>query len=254
MPRRNLVIDPELGRLTDDYLTRDVRVLQREKGHRFSSDDVVTAYVAHQARPRARRILDMGTGLGSVLLQLAWKQPEAELCGVEAQQQSFQLLSRNVARSGFSERVRVLHGDLRDESLMASLGEFELVTGTPPYFPPPAALVAEDEQRAFARLEYRGGIEAYIHAGARRLSESGTLVLCGDARALQRLTSAAAAARLFVHARCDVLPREGRAPLFSVWTLGAAPQSCHVTELTLRSGSGEPSADAAALRAFGGFC
>jgi tRNA1(Val) A37 N6-methylase TrmN6 len=255
--RHTAVDDPELGALTDDLLTREVRVFQRKKGHRFSSDDVATAFVAYQASPGAGRVLDLGCGLGSVLLQLAWKLPRAELCGVEAQAQSFELLRRNVARSGFGDRVRVAHGDLRDIELMSRFGGgFDLVTGTPPYFPPPAALTAEDEQRAFARIEYRGGIEAYIDAGARLLSDDGALVLCGDARALQRTASASARAGLSIHTRCDVLPRAGRAALFSIWTLqraalgGGGPS---LSVLTLRSDSGQPTSDAQRLRAFGGF-
>lgn len=253
MSRRSFIVDPQLGRLTDDLLTRELRVFQREKGHRFSSDDVVTAYVAHRARPAAATILDLGAGLGSVLLQLAWKQPQARLCGVEAQAQSFELLTRNVARSGFSERVRVLQGDLRDDALMSTFGVFELVTGTPPYFPPPAALVADDEQRAYARIEYRGGIEAYVQAGARRLADGGTLVLCGDARALPRTMAAVEAAELFCHERCDVLPRALRPALFSVWTLGRERRSSIVSQLVLRTEDGSPSADAERLREFGGF-
>ena len=254
MARRIALVDPELGPLTDDFLTRDVRVFQREKGHRFSSDDVATAYVAYLARPDARRILDMGCGLGSVLLQLAWKLPEARLCGVEAQAQSFELLQRNVARSGFAEHISVAHGDLRDEALMSSFGgNFDLITGTPPYFPASAALDAEDEQRAYARVEYRGGIEAYIEAGARLLPDAGTLVLCGDARSGPRATSAAALYGLRVVARCDVLPRAEREPLFSVWTLQRQGQDCHETRLTLRSPLGEPTGDARRLREFCGF-
>ncbi len=254
MARRTAVDDPELGALTDDLLTREVRVFQRKKGHRFSSDDVATAFVAYQAAPSARRILDMGCGLGSVLLQLAWKLPEASLCGVEAQAQSFELLRRNVERSGFSARVSIAHGDLRDVELMAKLGRgFDLITGTPPYFPPPAALQAEDEQRAYARIEYRGGIEAYIDAGARRLSDEGVLVLCGDARAQERTRTACRSAGLTIHARCDVLPRVGRAALFSVWTLKRSVGECQVSVFTLRSATGEPTLDAKSLREFGGF-
>jgi tRNA1Val (adenine37-N6)-methyltransferase len=246
--------DPELGPLTDDLLTRDVRVFQRQKGHRFSSDDVVTAYVAHAAAPAARRVLDLGSGLGSVLLHLAWKLPEAQLAGIEAQPMSFQLLERNVARSGFAGRIRIAQGDLRDASLLAGLGsEFDLITGTPPYFPSGAALDAEDEQRALARVEYRGGMEAYIDAGARRLSRQGTLVVCGDARALQRTTSASIEAGLAVHGRCDVIARAGRPPLFSIWTLRSAAADCRVECLVLRDAAGEPTADASRLREFSGI-
>ena len=246
--------DPALGPLTDDLLTRDVRVYQRAKGHRFSSDDVATAYVAFSARPTAQRVLDMGCGLGSVLLILAWKLPEARLAGVEAQAMSFELLQRNVARSGFAARLTIAHGDLRDAELLATLGQqFELVTGTPPYFPPEAALDAEDEQRAYARIEYRGGVEAYIEAGARLLAPGGALVLCGDARVGERTTLAAQAAGLAIRARCDVIARAGRPALFSVWTLCAEPGSCAVSTLTLRGPEGEPSQGAELLREFSGL-
>ena len=254
MARRIASVDPVLGPLTDDLLTRDVRVFQREKGHRFSSDDVVTAYLGYCAQPHATRVLDLGCGLGSVLLLLAWKLPSAQLCGVEAQAQSFALLQRNVDRSGFAERVRVTHGDLRDETVLSSFdADFDLVTGTPPYFPASAALMAEDEQRAYARIEYRGGVEAYIEAGARLLSPTGSLVVCGDARALPRTTQAAERSGLVVHARCDVLPRVGRPPLFSVWTLGRDLRSPTLSELVLRSMSGEPTPAARGLREFCGF-
>jgi tRNA1(Val) A37 N6-methylase TrmN6 len=247
-------VDPVLGPLTDDRLTRDVRVFQREKGHRFSSDDVATAYVAHRMCPRARRVLDLGCGLGSVLLQLAWKLPEAQLCGVEAQAQSFELLQRNVARSGFADRIRIEHGDLRDAQLLAGFGgPFELVTGTPPYFPPSAALDAEDEQRAYARIEYRGGVEAYIAAGAALLAEHGLLVLCTDARITQRTTSACEAAGLSIAERWNVVPRAGKAALFSVWALCHERTLTREQTLTLRSESGATTPDARALREFCGF-
>ncbi len=248
------LVDPVLGPLTDDLLTRDVRVYQRAKGHRFSSDDVVTAYVAYGAAPHAKRVLDLGCGLGSVLLQLAWKMPEAELLGVEAQPMSFELLQRNVARSGFGSRVRVLHGDLREPLTGCEADErFELVSGTPPYFPAHAALDADDEQRSRARVEYRGGIEAYVEAGGRLLDAQGTLVLCGDARADERATRAACGVGLVVRERVDVVPRAGRPALFAVWVFRRDPGALQVRSLTLRTAAGEPSADAALLRQFGGF-
>ena len=254
MARKVTLDDPELGPLTDDLLTRDVRVFQRQKGHRFSSDDVVTAYIAYHAAPGARRVLDLGCGLGSVLLQLAWRLPEAQLAGIEAQAVSFELLRRNVARSGFAGRIEILQGDLRDGAPLDRLGkDFDLITGTPPYFPPDAALDAEDEQRALARVEYRGGMEAYIGAAAPRLSRDGTFVLCGDARALQRTTSACLETGLHAHARCDVIARAGRSPLFSVWTIRHSAAECRVESLVLRDTAGGPTDDARRLREFSGI-
>lgn len=260
MPPKPFTTDPVLGPLTDDRLTRDVRVYQRLHGHRFSADDMVTAWVATRTRPEARRVCDLGCGLGSVLLHLAWSLPDATLIGIEAQAQSFELLTRNIARNALGGRVHVHHGDLRDADSIrfaAPYGPFPLITGTPPYFPPNTARDAEDEQRAFARIEYRGGVEAYISAAERLLSADGSFVLCGDHEADARVLRAAAAARLAVDARLDVFPRVGQPPLFSVWTLvraGDEPARAHsVTSITLRDEDGEQTADAKALRAFSGL-
>ena len=244
----------ELGPLTRDRLTRDVWLHQRAKGHRFSSDDLVTALVAHDAAPDARRIVDLGCGIGSVLLHLAWSCPAATLVGIEAQDVSFALLRRNVDDNGLAARVAIHHGDLRDDAALAQLGVgFPLVTGTPPYFPIGTSVDALDPQRAYARIEYRGGVEAYLRAGARLLAADGVMVLCGDARAEARVAAAAAEVGLHVSARCDVIPRVGEPPLFAVWTLHRTARDFVATAMTLRDADGGKTPDAARLRAFAGL-
>lgn len=247
--------DPRLGDLTEDRLTRDYVVYQRRRGHRFSSDDMATAYVAHAFAKEPELVVDLGCGLGSVLLTLAWKLPHTRLVGIEAQDVSFELLQRNVARNDLGARVTVHHGDLRDASHLAALsGAVPLVTGTPPYFPPDAALDAEDDQRAYARVEHRGGVEAYIDAAEKLLSPDGHLVLCGDARADPRVHAASRVAGLHVVALCEVIAQEGKPALFSVWVLARRPVTpLSTSQLTLRDRDGKSTPDAGRLRAFSGF-
>lgn len=240
--------------ITCDRLTRDFQLFQRRRGHRFSSDDTVTAWAAMRLVPRPARALDLGCGIGSVLLHVAWCAPEATLVGVEAQEVSFALLQRNVAHNGVGARVTVHHGDLRDDDVIARLGGgFDLVTGTPPYFPPNTAVDAMDAQRAYARVEYRGGVEAYVAAARRVMAPTGTLVLCGDADAEERVRTAAQAAGLARLGRWVVLPRAGQRPLFSVWALRFEAGDAFDATLTLRDARGEPTDDARRLRAFSGF-
>jgi tRNA1Val (adenine37-N6)-methyltransferase len=242
--------DPVLGDLTDDRLTRDYRVFQCAKGHRFSVDDVATAYVAAHLANAPKRILDLGTGLGSVLLHLAWFFPDAELVGIEAQDVSYELLRRNVARNALGDRVRTLHGDIRELAAQAGTG-FELVTGTPPYFPEGAAIDANVRQRALARVEYRGGVEAYLDAARVCVAQDGIVVLCGDAHSDARIRSARG--DLHVVHRTDIVAKEGKKPLFSVWALRYQPDAETHRTLTLRTATGELTDDARTLRAFSGF-
>jgi len=254
VPPKTALVDATLGPLTDDQLTRDVRLYQRAKGHRFSSDDLATAFVAWQAAPNARRVLDLGCGIGSVLLHLAWTLPEAELCGIEAQAPSFTLLRQNVERNAFASRVTTVQGDLRDQAALAALGtSFDLVTGTPPYFPPGTALGALDEQREYARIEHRGGIEDYVIAAAPLLAPGGALVLCGDARGESRVSANAERQGLCLCARTEVVAREGRPPLFSVWTLRPDQRAFEASRLVLRDAAGERTTDAERLRLFSGL-
>lgn len=238
--------------LTCDALTATFRVLQRRGGHRFSVDDRMTAWVAArlaQARsPRAPagaplRVLDLGTGIGSVLLMVAWAAPDAELVGVEAQAESHALLVQNVERNGVAGRARLLHGDLRERVPELPARSFDLVTGTPPYLPPGTATPSPDAQRAAARIELRGGIEAYLAAAAHAVAPEGRVVVCADGRTPERTRRAAAAAGLDPREALHVVPREGAGPLFTVWTLAPAGQdaapSCDEATHVQRDARGE---------------
>jgi tRNA1Val (adenine37-N6)-methyltransferase len=233
MPRA--VIDPGTTQakdvltdvVTDDALAGDYRVFQRKGGHRYSLDDTLTAWVAARARPEAPSAVDLGCGIGSVLLMTAYALPHARLYGLEAQAISFELAERNIARNGLDGRVCAELGDMRDPAtldrlLAANGGRFELVTGTPPYLPQEHGTLPPDSQKAHARFELRGGVEAYIDAAARVLAPAGRFVVCAGARADDRVLSAAAAHGLHVLEKLPVIPSPLKGVLFSVWTLSTS--------------------------------
>lgn len=251
----------ELGPLSDDALTGGYRIFQRTRGHRYSLDDTVTAWEAARCAPTARRCLDLGSGIGSVLLMLAYKLPAAQMTAIEAQAVSFELLGRNVARNGVAGRARLQHGDLRDAAVLSAAGTgFDLVTGTPPYQPPGRGTVSPDSQRAHARVELRGGVEDYLAAAGQVVARDGWVVVCGDARTPERVDAGAAAAGLGVCSRRHVVPAASyKEPLFSVWTLRRldAPDALHdpaaLVELPAfhaRDASGGRTEAARALRRF----
>ena len=244
-----------MDELTDDALTGRFRVWQRARGHRYSLDDVLTAFEAARQAGRARRYLDLGCGIGSVLLMVLDRASSVErAAAVEAQEVSVALARRNIERNGVADRVRLVHGDLRDPSVRASLGgPFELVTGTPPYMPVGTSTPSPDSQRRYARVELRGGVEDYLAAAGALLADDGRVVLCCDARTPQRAIDGGRRAGLVPIRRRDATGRVGQAPLFTVWTF-AREGALEVSEpFFARDAQGRRTPSYLAVRSFFGL-
>jgi tRNA1Val (adenine37-N6)-methyltransferase len=198
------------------YLAGDWRIFQRVDGHRWSLDDLVTAwFAARQMSVAPRTFLDLGCGIGAVLMLLAWRFPEARGVGIEAQGLSVGLARRSLVWNGAADRCRVLHGDLRD----AVTGTFDLVTGTPPYLLPGTATPSARVQRGPCHIAYRGDVGDYCRAAARALAPGACFVVCEAAAHGTFVEAAAGRAGLAIVRWRDVVPRAGKAPLFSVYAM-----------------------------------
>lgn len=233
------------------------RILQKVGGHRWTTDDCVTAYVAAreailQFPPQRHqghlRYLDLGTGNGSVLqmviralLQEKFEISEAK--GIEARTEAVGLARRSLLFNvGPDFPVKIIHGDFRDvviDDSSTNMRNFDLVTGTPPYFrvdfhvkggeQVTSAVIRQGGmptalQSAPARCEFRGGIEAYCTAAARVLApDSGRFVVCENFLNHERVLKAASAADLQILRTVKVQGRVGRKPLFCVYVMMCKP-------------------------------
>ncbi len=190
---------------TLDWLSGHYRIFQYEKGHRFSVDDVLCAWFATSHAGRVDRALDLGSGIGSVAMTVAWRLPGCSMATIEAQDISLRLARKSLAYNGLSARVTPYLGDLRDDALVDDIvrrhGPFDLVTGSPPYWATTAALPSIHAQAVPARLEVRGDVFDYARAACRSLAPGGMFGLVHQAsqhaRILQALDDAGLAV-LFV--------------------------------------------------------
>ena len=210
-------LEQEFGEeITLDGLTADFKIFQRRRGHRHSTDDLLTAWYATQHGPNipVKRLLDLGTGIGSVGLGVAWYFRDADLTAVEVQEISYRLLRENIWVNSLENRTRTIHGDLRD-SVPNEL--FDLITGSPPYFDVKDGIVSSDPQRAGARFELRGTVFDYCRAAVKALHPDGHFVFCFPTNQKARAIKACEEASLRLFASCDVIPRKGIAALFSLF-------------------------------------
>lgn len=229
---------------TLDHLAGDWRIFQLHHGHRFSTDDLLTAWTAARAQPTARRLLDLGAGIGSVGLLVLWKlPPAAHLTMVEVQALSHTLAGRTVAYNGLSERVTLHLQDLRQWPG----GEFDVITGSPPYLPIGMGVQPQHSQKAAARFELHGDIFDYCQAAARSLASSGVFCFChaaDDPRPPQAIVQAGLTLvqRQAVYFRARFPPR---ITLYTCAWQGVAPE---LSPLIIRDEAGHWTAEYLAMR------
>jgi len=247
---------------TLDMLSGELRIFQRRDGHRFSTDDLLCAWFAcARAAARgldARRAMDLGTGIGSVAMMVAWKLPAVRLVAIEAQDVSVGLCARSLRYNGLSDRVELRHGDLREAIAWrdADAGGFDLVTGSPPYFDEAEGKISDRPQRGPCRFEQRGGVEAYAEAAAYALAPAGIAAFVHLWEARARVRAAAGAAGLAVTTETPVVLRDGREPhlgLFELARGASAPAPTLTDALVVRSLDDTRSAAWSAARLAMGF-
>src|SRR5687767_4661120 len=80
---------------TLDALSGFFRIFQLRDGHRFSTDDILTAWFGSTSAPCAARVLELGSGIGTAGMIAAWRLPAAFFVTVEAQDVSVGLAKKS---------------------------------------------------------------------------------------------------------------------------------------------------------------
>jgi tRNA1(Val) A37 N6-methylase TrmN6 len=198
----------------DAILGERLRLRQPIGGHRVGADAVLLAAAAGAP---ARRLVDVGAGVGAVGLALLqrWREARGDL--VEIDRGLAALACENAALNGLSERARVVAIDALDaprrrEAGLAD-GEADLVVANPPFFDARKVRASPDSRRAGAhvapaRPDAVSPLEAWIVASLALLAPSGRFVMIHRPDALEAILLAigrrlGAIALLPVHPRAE---------------------------------------------------
>ena len=206
---------------TLDAISGYFRLFQLCDGHRFSTDDILTAWYGTSWCPTARTALDLGSGIGTVGMICAWRLPGARFVTVEAQGESVALARKSAHYNGLTERYEIREGDFRDAEILRDIEKFDLVTGSPPYFQPEAGVKSEHPQKLACRFELRGTIADYCATAAKHLAPGGffACVFPHEAAQLARVEDAAKKSKLVIVRKRPVVFREGDPPLVALFGL-----------------------------------
>lgn len=181
----NLEVSIREDERLDELFNGHLKIIQKKEGYRFSLDAILLAHFTSQLP--ADSIIDLGTGSGIIPLILVRKMSVPTIVGVEVQEEMADMAKRTIALNGFTERVSILHEDLRDLRERFAASSFDLVVSNPPYYPVKGGRINPDEQKAVARHEIMVKMEDVISVAHYLLKPSGLVVIVFPARRLASL-------------------------------------------------------------------
>lgn len=206
-------MDTQIDRLSGDYI-----IYQPVQGQRYSTDDMLVAWLAvrelREASASPSSFLDLGCGLCSVSMIILWCCPQLRGIGIERAASRLACARQSLEANKLSERFRLIHGDLRSVRLKK---RFDFITSSPPYYECREGFLSPDADRAQVRFETRGSIEDYFQAAAAHAASGARFITVYPTPYTRRLGEAAAASGFSVRRSIDIIPRAGKPALFTLF-------------------------------------
>lgn len=205
---------------TLDAISGYFRLFQLSNGHRFSTDDVLVAWYGTNWCPCPRTALDLGSGIGTVGTIAAWRLPHTSFVTVEAQEESVRLARKSARWNGIEDRYEIRQGDFRDPAVIGENEKFDLVLGSPPYFPLGSGVEGDHPQKIACRFELRGTVADYCQTAFKHLAPGGFFACVfpvAPEEQHQRVREGAASAGLSIVRWRPIALRETERPLLGVF-------------------------------------
>ena len=229
--KRTLIPGARIDTLSGNYI-----IYQPEKGQRYSTDDMLVAWLAVKSAKRLlmlpHRFLDLGSGLCSVPMIFLWAFPVAEGCGIEISHNRYMLGTKSLEANGLSCRFKLIHADIRKKFLDE---KFDIVTSSPPYYKKNEGLVSTDNDKAGVRFELNGNISDYFKSASHHIKKDGFFITVYPFQYAERVFDASEKHNFCCDLRVDVIPKKTKPPLISLFRFVKGKKGLNnVEKLTVR--------------------
>jgi len=209
--------DEEIVDLVSGY-----RLIQNKTLFRLGMDAILLADFASPVPAHDPTVCDLGTGNGAVLLTMSARNQEAEGrsritgVGVEVQERSAELASRNVTLNNLDGQVSIARCDLTDIPKVIDprlkAGSFRTVVCNPPYRKAQSGITAPKSEIEIARAEVLCTIDDVCRTAAYLLKWGGSFCCVHRPDRLTDLICAMRDAGVEAKRLRLVLPRADSAP------------------------------------------
>jgi tRNA1Val (adenine37-N6)-methyltransferase len=164
----------ELATTHDSIYQGKLTLEQPRKAYRFGSDAMLLAAAVHAVD--GQKVLELGCGVGAVLLGAHHRLPATHFVGIEREAEYAALAKANVARNEAEQFISIVQGDVTDKALLHLLGTFEHVIANPPYYGENHSGATSDLRRV-ARQQSDHDLAEWLNAANRFLKPKGTITI-----------------------------------------------------------------------------
>jgi len=154
----------------DDLHRKGYKIIQNEAMFCFGMDAVLLAGFCNVKSTDV--VLDLGTGNGIIPLLLEGRFGPKHITGLEIQEANVDMAKRSIHMNQLEEKIKIIHGDIKEAENLLPLSNFDVVTCNPPYMDAGKGLTNGLSAKTIARHEVLCTLEDVI-AQASRLTKVG---------------------------------------------------------------------------------
>jgi tRNA1Val (adenine37-N6)-methyltransferase len=182
------------GETVDHILAGKLKIIQKEKGYRFSIDALLLAHFIKLEV--GDHVLDLGTGSGIVPIILAKRWNSGRIAGLDIQDDLIDMACRSAILNKVDDRVEFIRGDIRQIKILLDAGSFDVVAFNPPYRRMYSGRMNPNVEKAIARHELKATLDDFLQAAVYCLKEKGRVFVIYPAAQVVKLFNRMRALRL----------------------------------------------------------
>lgn len=208
---------------------RQFSIAQDRTAMKVGTDSILLGAWVQSWSPQ--KILDIGSGSGLLSLMMAQKFAEADIEGVDPDQDACEQARENIAASPWPNRIQIFQQSIQ---YFGENKSYDLIISNPPYFP--GDLKAKGDARIKARQGENLDLESLLKHLGRLLTDNGHAHIILPIDKMHALNSLLSFNKLHAHRICMVRPRPEKEPHRFLMELGKEAKSLIEEELIIQIG------------------
>lgn len=151
----------------DDLQLNGLKIIQNPQGFCFGIDAVLLShFIKLKSKEQA---VEFGTGTGIIPILLTEKGSFSKITAFEVQDEVVNMANRSVEMNGLSDKIQIIHDNLKNSSQYIENGSMDVVFTNPPYMSGEGGLQNEDLKKRISRHEILCNLEDILSQASKLL-------------------------------------------------------------------------------------